>query len=284
MSELRALDSVLRNASQLRLSEVHHDGRVSVDLSHAPVRDRLRTAMAVRALTGSICACVGDVRFEFLNPRGECLADVVLHHGEALRWNGWQGLAALKDGGSLLRWLTEHGLAGPLTREEEAYAARRRGEAEEADWVAAVPPALAGLTSRMLALSRTGSAPSPAFLADAHDRLRQADPDPVSRVLLLLAWCGAGSGRYSGFPVHEVLPDRLLADVPIEEIVAALEDPTADRRHDAGAVRHLVGWKTRRQQKRDVAALPAPLRARLVHAARASADATIGKRAEHWPT
>ncbi|MCB5164564.1 hypothetical protein LG634_06915 [Streptomyces bambusae] len=282
-SALRALDDVLRDAVRLRLTEADPGGRASVDLSQASDLDRLRTAMAVGKLPGHACACAGDVRFEFLGPHGERVADVVLHHSEALRWDGWEGLAVLKDGASLLRWLAEHGLAGPLTREEDAASVRRRQDAEEADWIAAVPPALASLTGSMLALSRTGSHPAPEFLADAHARLQQADPDPVDRALLLLAWCGAGSGRYSGFPPHEAVPGRLLADVPLAEIAAALGHPTAGPRHDAGAVRHLAGWNTRPCQKQDVAALPAPLRARLIRAARTSADPTLARRTKHWP-
>lgn len=108
------------------------------------------------------------------------------------------------------------------------------------------------------------------------------DSDPVERVLALLDWYGSGSGRCSGYPVHEGVPGELLGRVPIADLIAALADPRAEERHDAGAVRHLVGWKTRPRQKRDVAGLPEPLRDRLLAHARRSGDSDKQGRAERW--
>jgi hypothetical protein len=286
MPEPSELDAVLLRASHVRLGMVvprvgdPTESEPVVDLSHPDERDRLRTAMEVESLPGSVCMCSGDVRFEFLDPDGECFAIVALHHGATLRWDGWKADAVLADGRSLLRWLDEHGLADPLRQFEEDEARRARADAEEAAWIAAIPPALDTLREPMLALSRTGRDPSPELLAEARDRLSQAVSDPVNRVLLLLAWCGAGTGRCSGFPVHEKVPGLLLKDVPVAEIVAGLQDPRADGRHFAGAVRHLVGWRSRPEQKRDVAALPAPLRARLRQEAEDSGDPDTQFRAE----
>ncbi|MFF9819276.1 hypothetical protein [Streptomyces sp. NPDC014006] len=97
----------------------------------------------------------------------------------------------------------------------------------------------------------------------------------MERVLALLNWYGSGSGRCSGYPVHEGVPGELLGRMPIA-------DPRAEERHDAGAVRHLVGWKTRPRQKRDVARLPEPLRARLLAHARRCGDSDKQVRAERW--
>ncbi|WP_329149398.1 hypothetical protein OG275_33085 [Streptomyces niveus] len=120
------------------------------------------------------------------------------------------------------------------------------------------------------------------MLAELTDRLQLTFPDPVERVLALLDWCGSGSGRCSGHPVHEGVPGELLGRVPIADLLAALADSRAEERHDAGAVRHLVGRKTRPRQKQDAAGLPQPLRARLLAHARRSGDADKQGRAERW--
>ncbi|MFF3392672.1 hypothetical protein ACFYW1_17315 [Streptomyces sp. NPDC002669] len=288
MGELFALDSVLGHAVRVRLTEAtafHEDSAgsgVVVDLSRAGELDGLRAAMAVGSLPGGVCMCSGDVQLEFLDAHGLFLTAAFLHHGVTLRWDGWDGDAVLVDGRSLLRWLDLHGVPGPLRQFEEDELRYQRAREEERSWLAAMPPALNEFSEAMLGLSRTGGSASPQLLTAARDRLRQSVPDPVNRALLLLAWCGAGSGLCSGFPSHEAVPGLLLGEVPMAEIIAGLQDPRADARHDAGAVRHLVGWKSRPEQKRDVDALPAPLRARLLQGALASGDPDKQARAERW--
>ncbi|WP_433174098.1 hypothetical protein [Actinoallomurus sp. CA-150999] len=288
MSETDALDVVLRDARRVMVTDAvppasHLIGaEVVIDLSAPAELDRLRTAMAVASVPGMVCACLGDVRFDFLDEDGGDLTAVVLHHGLTLRWYGWDGDAVLVDGISLLRWLDDHGASGPLRQFEEDERRRLRARSQEAEWLAAMPAVLADLSERILAPSQMGGNPSPDLLAEIQDRLDHAFPEPASRVLALLKWCGAGTGRFSGFPVYELVPSLLLKDLPIADIVAGLQDPRADARHDRGAVRHLAGWKSRRRQKRDIAAIPAPLKARLLETARASGDREQQRRASQW--
>ncbi|PBC70905.1 hypothetical protein BX265_5465 [Streptomyces sp. TLI_235] len=288
MDGTTALDRVLHQAHEVRVAPVDGFGKgaataareLQVELSGPAESTRLRTAMAVDALPGFHCMCLGDVRFEFLAPDGRQLAVVVLHHGVTLRWARWDGDAALTDGRRLLDWLDGHGMPGPLRQFEADRRQAEERDAEERGWLAAMPAGLHGLADRILDLSRTGGAATPELLADLEDRLRRTVPDRVERALALLAWHGAGSGRCSGYPVHEGVPDELLGRVPVADLLAGLADPRADDRHDAGAVRHLVGWKTRPHQQQDVAALPEPLRARLLAHARRSGDSDKRGRAE----
>ncbi|MFE9404915.1 hypothetical protein ACFYNY_24725 [Streptomyces sp. NPDC006530] len=285
MDGTTALDNVLRQAHMVQVSPVNGVGAVGdirVDLSDRAESAQLRTAMAVESLPGSFCMCLGDVRFEVFDRDGGRLAVVFLHHGATLRWDQWESDAVLADGRLLLAWLERHGMPGPM-RQFEADRQRAEGGAEETrNWLAAMPAGLEGLTDRILGLSHTGGSPSPELLTELTDRMQRAFPDPVERVLALLDWYGSGSGRYSGYPLHEDVPGELLGRVPMADLVAALADPQAEERHDAGAVRHLTGWKTRPRQKRDVARLPEPLRARLLAHARRSGDPSHQGRAERW--
>lgn len=99
--------------------------------------------------------------------------------------------------------------------------AQKSADAER-DWLAAMPAGLEGTANRILDLSRTGGTPSPELLADLTDRLQQAFPDPVERALALLDCYGSGSGRCSGYPLHEGVPGELLGRVPLADLLAAL--------------------------------------------------------------
>ncbi|MFI6360962.1 hypothetical protein ACIBJF_52775 [Streptomyces sp. NPDC050743] len=285
MDGTTALDSVLQQAHVVQVSSVSGvgvDGEIRVDLSDPAESAQLRTAMAVESLPGFHCMCLGDVRFEVFDRNGGRLAVVVLHHGATLRWGQWESDAVLADGRLLLEWLDGHGMPGPMRQFEADRQRAEEGTEEERDWLAAMPAVLEGTADRILDLSRTGGRPSPELLAELTDRLQLTFPDPVERVLALLDWYGSGSGRCSGYPVHEDVPGELLGKVPIADLLAGLADPRAEERHDAGAVRHLVGWKTRPRQKQDVAGLPEPLRARLLAHARRSGDSDKQGRAERW--
>ncbi|MDX8144712.1 hypothetical protein SK854_21535 [Lentzea sp. BCCO 10_0061] len=205
--------------------------------------DGLRAAMAVKSLPGTVCACLGDVRFEFLGARREVLAVVVFHRGGALAWHGWGGHAILVDEEALLRW---------LDRKDDLPSCP--------EWVAAVPPALTWTTRRMLRPVRRTADSS--LIAHAHKLLDSADP--VTKVLQLLVWRGSGRGEH----LHEEIPGLLLRGVPISKIGAALKDSRAAEPHYAGAVRHVLGGDGRERQRLDVARLPRSVRIRLGDAAR----------------
>ncbi|MGW2522329.1 hypothetical protein ACWC09_36045 [Streptomyces sp. NPDC001617] len=285
MDGTTALDSLLQQAHLVQVSSVGGvgvDGEIRVDLSDPARLARLRTAMAVESLPGFHCMCLGDVRFELFDRSGGRLAVVVLHHGATLRWGQWESDAVLADGRLLLAWLDGHGMPGPMQQFEADRLRAEEGAEQERNWLAAMPAGLEGIADRILDLSRVGGSPSSELLVELTDRLQLTFPDPLERVLALLDWYGSGSGRCSGYPVHEGVPGELLGRVPIAGLLAALADPRAEDRHDAGAVRHLVGWKTRPRQKRDVAELPEALRARLLAHARRSGDSDKQGRAERW--
>ena len=131
---LTALDDVLRAAASVRVAEIEWYGKALVDLSREEDLGRLRAAMRVESLPGYVCACRGQVRFEFFDAQGELLTVVVLHHGISIAWQWESGNAELADGMVLLRWLKEHGLPGVLLSNSE--------RPKRLAWIAAMPPAL----------------------------------------------------------------------------------------------------------------------------------------------
>ncbi|MFJ2137117.1 hypothetical protein ACIOMQ_41245 [Streptomyces sp. NPDC087845] len=217
MNGTTALDSMLQQAHVVQVSSVSGfgvDGEIRVDLSDPAESAQLRTAMAVESLPGFHCMCRKDVRFEVFDRDDGRLAVVVLHHRATPRWEQWESDAVLADGRLLLAWLDGHGMPGPMQQFEADRQRAEEGTEEERNWLAAMPAGLEGTADRILDLSRTGSRPSPESLAELTDRLQLTFPDRVERVLALLDWYGSGSGRCSGYPVHEGLPGELLGRVP----------------------------------------------------------------------
>jgi hypothetical protein len=283
----KALDEVLRTACRVRVTEGGaSDDRplgdvVLVDAHDNPALLALRGALTVERTTDGKCSCLGELAFEFFDADGRRTAIVGFHHAYSLRWRGWSGDALLADGLQVLHWLAERGAGGPLERETARQRKRVEAQLAEQQWLATAPAPVRDLGDAMLATSRTGRTPD-GLLDMLRQRLAEAYPEPADRAGALLVWFGSGTGRCSGFPVHEGLPGLLLAEMPIADIVAALESPDADARHDAGAVRHLSGWKSRKRQARDIARVPAELRVRLLAAAVSSGDDDKRARAERW--
>lgn len=248
MTELFALDDVLRRAVSVRVEEIEGYGQIVVNRPEA--LGSLRAAMKVSALPGYVCACRGQVRFEFFDAEAEPLTVVVLHHGITLDWQGYSGHAELADGTVLARWLAERGLSP-----------QRQNDRRE--WVEAMPPALRDMAGELV--GHFALADDSRHFAAARERLRGVEP--VLGVLQLLAWSAAGIGSWDRYPPYEDVPAQILREVPIAEIIAALQDPRADERHDAGAARVLLYGKSRVRQRLDVARLPGLLRARVRDAA-----------------
>lgn len=93
---------------------------------------------------------------------------------------------------------------------------------------------------------------------------RASYPDTDAAVHTLLVWFGSGSGRWSGFPGYESLPEQLLLDYPTERVVAAAQAPDASDALLEGAARYLAGWDFSKQRPEDLAKVPAALKQRLL--------------------
>jgi len=268
------LDSLLATATAATVRTV--DGETLHRTADPEALRGLRRALEVGQVLDMVCACLGDYRIEFTDASGGRVATLGHHHAYTLRWDGFPADAELRDGTALLHWLAARGVPAPLER-HRADTARQADEAVEdaralRDWRAAAP-----VPDAVLDAILAGNTPPVEELL-RHVRALHGDEPAVASALL--AWCGAGTGRYSGFPAYESLPSNMLAEIPIGVIVEALGRPEATDAHLAGAVRHLTGWRARKKLTRDVGRLPAPLRARLVEVARRSADPTLRARAE----
>jgi hypothetical protein len=271
MSDIDQWNRVLESARRIRVSRVMGRSTVLIDTSEPEAVQELRVALRVADLPGAYCMCPGDEALELLDETGRPIATVTLHHGVSLRWAGWTSDGMLEDGMRVLNWMAERGFSEPRERFFQQQRAAEKSRELDLQWLAAAPIPLRPLGERLLAPSREGVT-SAELLDDCRSRLLAAYPNIQERTLALLDWNGRGTGRCSGFPVHEEIPGRLLSEIPIQDIVDALQCGRATGAHLAGAVRHLVGWKSRPKQKADLERLPESLRQALLDQAEQSGD------------
>ncbi|MEC3916870.1 hypothetical protein [Nocardia sp. CDC160] len=243
--DLDALDRVLADARGVRVREMPGDSATLL-VERDPVAVRaLREALRIADLPGFVCMCWGDVALDFFDAAERALTTVTLHHGYSVRWNGWPQDALLADGVRSLEWLAVRGVFVPL-REYRA-AEQRQAEADRTArrWVAEIPDPLTPYASLFLDTSSTGGGLTNPQITEVRALLVTAYPNPVDRILRLCTWNAAGTGAYSGYPVHERIPSQFLDLEQRFDFAHAVD--LADPRATAGAVRYLLSWDTRKR-------------------------------------
>ena len=225
----------------------------------------LREAMRVNDAPGGHCMCFGNAAIELLSADGGRVATIGLHHGRAVRWDGWKDDASLVDGVRLLQWLEAHGVAYPLGEYRRGEGQARESEAARQKWLAATPSCLVPLSDEFEMLGLGGDG-----LETLLDPLANAYKDGTTIAWNLFWWLGHGSGPWSGYPVYEDVALRLLMTLDIADLVGALDpDRHPTEWHVEGAARFFATWEFRTKRAADFAKLSVPIRQLLVgHALR----------------
>lgn len=208
----------------------------------------LRTSPA----SGAYCMCAGTIVFELA---GVSPSTITLHHGETLRWEGSGGNVPLASPDLLMDWLSARGM-GFVRDEYEAARTSADAAALEAErWRAAMPPSLVPFFDDM----GQWYSSKPEWTA----AIEAAVPDPVERARVLLELYGSGVGRWSGYPMWEAVPEKLLLELPFDVLFAAIGEQPTDRCCD-GAIRLFCSWSFRKRKKQLRGKLPDAIRRRLL--------------------
>ncbi|MFE3196092.1 hypothetical protein ACFXHA_44325 [Nocardia sp. NPDC059240] len=240
--DLDALDRILADAHEVRVREMPGDSvPLLVERDRVAVQ-ALREALRIADMPGFVCRCQGDVALEFLGRAGTRLATVTLHHGYSVRWTGWREDALLADGMRTLEWLAVRGVSEPLREYRETEQARVESARIDRLWESDIPAPLTPYLELFRDTSRTGRDLTATQIREMREMLLAAHPDPVDRVLRLCTWFGSGTGEYSGYPLHEEIPQRFLDLETPADFARAVE--IADDRPTAGAVRYLLSDET----------------------------------------
>jgi hypothetical protein len=285
----QSLDRMLKRAHSFRVIEggVSPHGRPLINLTLYETSDEkmladLRHFLRIVDGPAGHCMCHGDTAIELRDKLGGCLATIGVHHGMSIRWSAWKDDAALVDGYSLLEFLAVV-IQYPLDIYLGCQNDRTAEEADWKRWLAAMPLCLQPLLADegdtfagYVAYQPPAGSHSPQDMTTpAHgltrerwiqvrQALQDAYPDNVRRSQVLFQWLGRGGGLWSGFAVYERVPEMLLMDMPIEDLLRALHGPSLPQALLEGAARFLAGWTFATQRGAELDLLPADLRQQLL--------------------
>jgi len=199
------------------------------------------------------CMCFGSASISLEG--GPTPAVLSVHHGESVRWlDATFGDLFLERGRELAHWLAARGVADVRDEMDESEQEEARFEAEERTWVAAMPESLLGHRTAILELSRTGGSPPPELLRQLSQALTDGESDEERRIRALLNWHAGGSGRCSGYPVHECVPEELLLAETPAALLTVVSVPGLTTAETAGAARLIANWPT--QRRAELSSLP----------------------------
>jgi hypothetical protein len=108
-----------------------------------------------------------------------------------------------------------------------------------------MPASLVKHQDAMLNVSRTGVSP-PELLGQLSRALVNAEGNEKRRIRALLRWHASGSGRCSGYPVHEGIPEELLLAESPGGLFAVVSADDLTAAETAGAARLVASWAARR--------------------------------------
>lgn len=196
------------------------------------------------------CMCIGTASISLEG--GPAPAGLSVHHGVSVRWrDATSGDFFLERGRELAEWLAVRGVADVRDQMDESERKQVRAEAEERSWVAAMPESLLKHRETILSLGRTGAFPSPALLHQLSQAFTDAESDHERRIRALLRWHASGSGRCSGYPVHECVPEELLLAEAPGSLLDVVSAPGLTAAETAGAARLVASLATRRRSEFD---------------------------------
>lgn len=212
--------------------------------------------------TGFHCMCSGSEAIEISDQEG-VRAVLGLHHGQSIRWvPEWTSDAMLADGLRLMRWLSAHGVDGPLGEHEAAVERSNQSRRAFLAWKQAMPECLESISPELISSADPFGGAS-GVAKQALDVLRAASSSETAAILALVAWFGHGEGIWSGYPSYESVPEIILLEFSTASIVGALASRELTPQELAGASRLLAGPKFDQARPGDRARVPQALRRRL---------------------
>lgn len=179
--------------------------------------DAIRDIYAVleidETITGFHSMCLGDYAIELIS-NNQVQATIGFHHGESIRYDKWNGDAALAKTGEVLNLLAELGLKKPMEdwNEERLRAEERR--TERGQWMDHAPASFR--KHRNALLGSDGNYP-PALIDDLELEFR----DKNKLIIALLDIYGRTEHFWTGYPAYEAVPYELLQRFDVNEIIDA---------------------------------------------------------------
>ncbi|MDQ7822500.1 MAG: hypothetical protein RDV48_06860 [Candidatus Eremiobacteraeota bacterium] len=243
------LKSAIRDATQIIISESFNEG------PPVAVNDPFQVSEAIAMIeideqrSNFHCMCMGTCQIQFLR-EGRCLASVTMHHGQSLRWDGWEGdgMLTAESGLALSRWLAGHGHRQALEELELSMAQERARIFILKSQYELMPPGVEG------ALSCAASEEQAAAV------LGSIPGDLLSRALLFFKLLGVHENSWNlTFGFEGIILEKLLPSIDRASLSGAVAEAAGDPLALKGAARWILGDQQygKRWESIDEAALTA---------------------------
>jgi hypothetical protein len=236
--------------------------------------DTLKAALRVERPEKYVhCVCNGSPAIIFYS-NGEKIGEVTNHHAKLLRCSLWESDAPIADREAFLKWFDDRNIPGPRKEYEDGLRRAKESEEQDRKWVEAMPLSLRPHWSAMRQYRV-------ADLTPLRNALAEQIPETSARILALYSWYGSGAGRWSGYPGHEDIAEKMLLEYSTAELLAAVESRELTEAQTEGVARLFGGWLFSVRRPNDLGLLPAELKARLLKHSLTSADEDKRGRAQH---
>ena len=200
------------------------------------------------------CSCMSMPTVRLYRDDKE-LAVITYFSPRLIRASIWKSDAFLHDTEKWLKWFDDRKIPW-LRKEYEADLARaKKQELAEVRWQKAMPKSI-----RPLWASVTKNQFFSGILAPDLSPLKKALikelPATSERILALSHWFGSGAGPWSGFPAYETIPETLLLEYHLSDILSVVKSTTITDAQLEGLARLLAGWDFSQKRPKDVENIP----------------------------
>jgi hypothetical protein len=200
------------------------------------------------ACTGFYCLCLGTYAIE-LYAKGQLQSTIGFHHGSSIRYEPWNGDAALAQSDNLLNFLARSGLTQPLEEKIKSDQRYKAQQAEESEWLAIAPKCFASFWAQINGFDSD-------YFEELQQELNKEIPDKDQRIIALLQTYGKTQNFWTAYPSYEDVPNKILQTYHTTEIVDAYINSDRNYKTRQGLGRFICGFDFRKKRKKNLKHIP----------------------------
>lgn len=279
--DVAALLNAIGNADRVAVfyenQVAHNEQQIYVSTNPKDI-EALKNSISIdRPKERYFCVCLPTTVIRLFGENKE-IGEIYLYPGTTVRFTNWPSDAEISNTGKWFEWLDRRGITAPREAFDQGVAEARKNRAAEERWMKAMPGSLVPLWPSVSKEKPIGERETASF----DSALSKQFPDKQTRILVLMAWFGNGTGPWSGFPVYESVPEQMLLKYSTPELVAAISSRALNEDEAEGAARLFAGWDFNQSRPQDNVLLPTELKRHLLEHSLKSTDEDKRIRAEQW--
>lgn len=194
--------------------------------------------------TGFYCMCLGTYAIELFSDT-QIKTTIGFHHGVSIRYNQWNGDAALAKSDDLLTFLAEQGLTKPLNDRIEEKRNMEADRIAERKWLDIAPKCFQKYWTQICSMDNN-------YFASLVNDLNFEIPDKDKQIITLLQTFGRTDNFWTAYPIYEELPNDILKTFDTEEIIKAYLNSDRNYKTRKGLGRFLCSFEFKKFRKKQL--------------------------------